>query len=236
MRDVPIKDRRDIDEIRTKFRAVARTIADASVYPTIEHNLERCLNLYKQVISPIPANQRVNHNPADYVVSDMLSDVSNAVLTNGAALALHDALRGVRVPHELSVFMDDKYTVLKPFASPSISAKMLAVMKSGYAMDGTPAANAWKRSIGSLFIRREQRKVLIVMTDGGTNSDAQALGVLNVARTAGIEVYGLGLGCDNLKTLFPKNPESVMIAKDGVIKPLLAMVKSILAKTGKGKS
>jgi hypothetical protein len=151
----------------------------------------------------------------------------------GGALALHDAMRGARVPHEISGFLGDAYLVFKPFGRPRMSEQMANILLSSVIAGSTPAAGAWKRSIGSLMLRKELRKVLVVMTDGGADDMAAAAGVLNVARTLGIEVYGVGINDTAITSLFPTGSRAVVIANGAVAPVLIDLVRRILVKAGK---
>lgn len=60
----------------------------------------------------------------------------------------------------------------------------------------TPLAEAMFCVLAELSQRREERKILFVETDGDPNCRSTALWVIQTARAQGIEVLGLGIGCD----------------------------------------
>jgi hypothetical protein len=219
--------------VRSSVGLVLAELFDATTIPDLLAQLEASVVASAPLLD-VTKNKRWNYFQYAQRVTYPLSAPSSIVLTNGAALALHDALRGVKVPHEITQFVDDQYKIIKPFRSPYINPVTMKYMNTTYCMSGTPAAEAWARSVGSLMLRREQRKVLIVMTDGGTNRDQSAVSVLRMAMKAHIEVYGLGIGAENLSNIFDTigRKHACVTAVGSVIKPLLDLVKRVLNKEG----
>lgn len=166
---------------------------------------------------------------ASEIVTNLACPVTQV---NGAALALHDAMRGARVPHEISGFTNGEYCVFKDFRNPQMSPVQRRVLNCGYASSGTPAARAWKRGVGSLMLRREPRKVMLVMTDGEVDDGPAAKAVLDTARLMKIEVYGVGLNDDNIRTLFPKDSPAVTIVHGLLAPELITIVRKIITKSG----
>jgi hypothetical protein len=170
-------------------------------------------------------------NSADYMANYL---TTTRIPTTAGALAVHDALRGARVAHEISAFIDNSHAVLKPFAKPKLNPLGREYERmGGLAAGGTPAAGSWKLAIGALLARREARKVLIVMTDGGVDDPTACQALLNVARKAGVEVYGLGLGDDAIANLFPglhRKACSVCLGGDDLTLALVDLIKRILTK------
>jgi hypothetical protein len=64
------------------------------------------------------------------------------------------------------------------------------------ARGGTPMAQALWYAAADLLARREARRMLIVLTDGEPDDRSEALRLLGLARQAGIEAVGVGIGVD----------------------------------------
>ncbi|WP_196801950.1 VWA domain-containing protein [Thioalkalivibrio sp. ALE19] len=72
-----------------------------------------------------------------------------------------------------------------------------------YSGGSTPMGSAMLRSGMNLVQRSEPRKILLVLTDGEPNCTPSAEQAIEMAREAGIEVFGIGIGDDvNVEELF----------------------------------
>jgi cobalamin biosynthesis protein CobT len=80
------------------------------------------------------------------------------------------------------------------------------------ARGGTPMAQALWYAAADLLACREERRMLMVLTDGEPDDTPEALRLLGLCRQAGIEAVGVGIGVD-VRHLFPTAIE-VMEAKD----------------------
>jgi cobalamin biosynthesis protein CobT len=70
------------------------------------------------------------------------------------------------------------------------------------ARGGTPMAQALWYVAAELLACREERRMLMVLTDGEPDDTPEALRLLGLCRQAGIEVVGVGIGVD-VRHLFP---------------------------------
>jgi hypothetical protein len=61
---------------------------------------------------------------------------------------------------------------------------------------GTPLAQALWYAAAELLARREQRRLLMVLTDGAPDDAREAARLLTLARAAGIETVGIGIGVE----------------------------------------
>ena len=77
---------------------------------------------------------------------------------------------------------------------------------------GTPMAQALWYAAADLLACREDRRMLVVLTDGEPDDAAQVLRLLGLCRQAGIETVGIGIGIC-VQHLFPTAIE-VTEAKD----------------------
>ncbi len=73
-----------------------------------------------------------------------------------------------------------------------------------YADGSTPLAEALLALLPSLLARREERKQVIVVTDGDPNDSLAALEVIQAAEDVGVEMVGIGIGTDAVKSLFKR--------------------------------
>jgi cobalamin biosynthesis protein CobT len=80
------------------------------------------------------------------------------------------------------------------------------------ARGGTPMAQALWYAAADLLACREERRMLMVLTDGEPDDTPEALRLLGLCRQAGIEAVGVGIGVD-VRHLFPTAIE-VTEAKD----------------------
>jgi cobaltochelatase CobT len=80
------------------------------------------------------------------------------------------------------------------------------------ARGGTPMAQALWYAAADLLACREERRMLMVLTDGEPDDTPEALRLLGLCRQAGIESVGVGIGVD-VRHLFPTAIE-VTEAKD----------------------
>ena len=99
-----------------------------------------------------------------------------------------------------SVFPSNR--ILIPIgAAPASRLDHLAVQATG----GTPMGEAMYWAARQLSRRREPRKILMVMTDG-TPSDPWEVEMAKAAlERMGVEVFGVGIGADEVSKLFPKH-------------------------------
>jgi cobalamin biosynthesis protein CobT len=67
----------------------------------------------------------------------------------------------------------------------------------------TPLAEAICWTLREMSILKESRKIIVVITDGSPDSETNAIEAIKMARRAGFEIYGLGLGSDAITTILP---------------------------------
>jgi cobaltochelatase CobT len=68
---------------------------------------------------------------------------------------------------------------------------------------GTPMGMAMIWAASQLAPRRETRKMLIVITDGEPDNVEQVRKLVGMYEKAGVEVIGVGIGCDSVEDLYP---------------------------------
>jgi len=67
----------------------------------------------------------------------------------------------------------------------------------------TPLAQAMIWAASQLAPRREERKMLIVLTDGDPDDADQVRKLVKLYQQSGVEVIGVGIGCQSVKDLYP---------------------------------
>ena len=170
---------------------------------------------------------RVAPNTAVHLLVDLSGSMAAAVdrrdgsvttrtecaLESALALALAlDGIAGVRVavtgfPGRAG--RPDRVTrMVRPGQSPQACAGAFVQGARG----GTPMAQALWYAAAELLACREERRMLMVLTDGEPDDTPEALRLLGLCRQAGIEAVGVGIGVD-VRHLFPTAIE-VRGAKD----------------------
>jgi nitric oxide reductase activation protein len=71
------------------------------------------------------------------------------------------------------------------------------------AIGNTPLGEALWWVLQRLVQRREERKLVIVLTDGVPDDPAAAKEAIAAARQVGVEVYGIGIDTRHLEDLMP---------------------------------
>ena len=171
--------------------------------------------------------QRVAPNTAVHLLVDLSGSMAAAVdrrdgsvttraecaLESALALALAlDGIAGVTVA--VTAFpgragRPDRVTrMVRHGQSPRVCAGVFIQGARG----GTPMAQALWYAAADLLACREERRMLMVLTDGEPDDTPEALRLLGLCRQAGIEAVGVGIGVD-VRHLFPTAIE-VSEAKD----------------------
>jgi hypothetical protein len=71
------------------------------------------------------------------------------------------------------------------------------------ARGGTPLGEALWWAMQRLSIRREKRKIILILTDGEPGSPENAMAAIKEAHRQGFELFGLGLRNESIKDLLP---------------------------------
>jgi cobaltochelatase CobT len=73
------------------------------------------------------------------------------------------------------------------------------------ARGGTPMTDGLIAAARSLVTRPEPRKLLLTVTDGQPDNQASARILVRHLAQRGVELYGLGLGTNSVRHLFPQS-------------------------------
>lgn len=121
---------------------------------------------------------------------------SRAKVQAGVSLGMLQALRSVRVPAAYALF-GEEWRMVAGFRDPVPSVDRMARITILYgAHGGTDLASAMTHSADYVLKREERRLILITVTDGDVNMGHQEVcrRVVDAARQAGVECYGVGIG------------------------------------------
>lgn len=163
------------------------------------------------------------------------STVTTLALAQNAVLAgIHDMLRGAKITHEISIFLNYSLRVFKSYDQQRMSDAQLATLMVPYANGGTPMGRAMKTAADVLLRRPETRKVMLIISDGAPDDQRQTNAVATVLRKMGVEVYGFGIGSDTLTHCIPDPERCVSVCVDPLELPtkLASLVRLIAARQG----
>lgn len=159
--------------------------------------------------------ERRRPNTAVHILVDMSGSMGNKVsqdkciktradVAREAALAIALALESIPgVNPAVTFFMNDSYrpvfSVVKHGESVVNQAGRFMLNPSGY----TPMAEAIWYGAYELSKTREERKMMVVVTDGQPNAVAPCKAVIDLCDRSGIDMVGIGIGTAAVSTLFP---------------------------------
>lgn len=160
----------------------------------------------------VKRSRKTDHKPAVCILADLSGSMQGENIQNQtkALIALSEACDAVKMPLNIIGFSDYCYKV-KDW-NDSMSKARAKIGGANTTISGTDIVPAVYEGIKALSHRKEEKKILIVMTDGAIGGAKYTLANLleNTQKTMkGFEAYGLGLGV-SLGDLFPKG---------GVIEP-----------------
>ena len=159
-------------------------------------------------------------NTAVHILLDVSGSMSGApiVLARQACFAVAKALENIKG-------VNPAVTAFPAMASTS---SVFPIMRHGQkvpdnfdinASGGTPLAAALWWVMQTMLFLREQRKIILIITDGVPDSTHAATHVVGVAQKLGFEVYGLGIRDEHIGQLLPQT--------SGVINDLLDLAPTM---------
>lgn len=154
---------------------------------------------------------KVRPNTAVHILVDMSSSMEDAAangvqrqhIARDSALALSVALDSIPGVNPAVTFFcsNDMYSVVKHGKPVKQQAGKFHFAANG----GTPMAEAIWYGAYELSKTREERKMLIVVTDGEPNSRAATTSVIDLCESSDIEVIGIGIETHAVNSLFKTN-------------------------------
>lgn len=191
------------------MRLLSVTQAPSST-PTFSGRL-RTSRAYRFAIGDAKLFRRKQERKAPTCAMSVVGDLSASMkgrpvrVAAEATAAVAEAARRATVPTEVLGFEGDRLHVFQAFGEQPMAVrhkigKMPSLSKDG----GTPMGEAIYRAAFRLVQRKEQRKLLIVFTDGLPNNRELTEEVIEQLKsTPGVEVIGIGICCEAVVGLFP---------------------------------
>lgn len=145
-------------------------------------------------------------NTAVMILFDRSGSMSGEAITiaKQASLAVAHALE--RIPDvavAVAAFPGHRNDVLPVVRFGEVTTRTTGRFASLNASGGTPMTEGIWYGLDELLARPEPRKLLMVVTDGQPNNQRTTVQALAIARTAGVETYGIGIGSTPVRELFP---------------------------------
>lgn len=169
---------------RIDGRRLARALAG-------EHRIYR-----ERVRRPLPY-------PAVSIVLDCSGSMEGVEieLAKQALVAISEVNASLTVKTELIAFEGGGVEVIKSFDD-DLNGRRGAI-GSLIAAGGTPTAEALWEAGNRIVARKEERKLILLLTDGHPNDLAGAGQVSRMITASGIELYGIGIACDAVSRFCP---------------------------------
>ncbi|WP_291442004.1 VWA domain-containing protein [Desulfovibrio sp.] len=171
-------------------------------------------------------------NTAVHVLLDVSGSMAGAPinLANRACYAVATALSHIRGVNP----------AVTAFPATTVTNSVFPIMRHGQlvpdlfdirASGGTPLAGALWWVLQTMLPLKEQRKMILVITDGMPDNTLAANNAIGVAQKLGFEVYGLGIRDEHITRLLPHTSKMVNDLPD-LVPAMFAMLQVALLNGG----
>ena len=171
-------------------------------------------------------------NTAVHILLDVSGSMAGAPinLANRACFAVATALSHIRGVNP----------AVTAFPAVSETNSVFPIMRHGQplpdifdirASGGTPLAGAMWWVLQTMLTLKEQRKMILIITDGMPDNQLAANNAIGVAQKLGFEVYGLGIRDEHITHLLPHTSKVVNDLPD-LVPAMFAMLQAALLKGG----
>ncbi|MGV6995956.1 cobaltochelatase CobT-related protein [Desulfovibrio sp. QI0430] len=171
-------------------------------------------------------------NTAVHILLDVSGSMAGAPinLANRACYAVATALSHIRGVNP----------AVTAFPAATATNSVFPIMRHGQAVPdmfdirasgGTPLAGALWWVLQTMLPLKEQRKMILVITDGMPDNQLAANNALGVAQKLGFEVYGIGIRDEHIIHLLPHTSRMVNDLPD-LVPAMFAMLQAALLKGG----
>ena len=171
-------------------------------------------------------------NTAVHVLLDVSGSMAGAPinLANRACYAVATALSHIRGVNP----------AVTAFPATTVTNSVFPIIRHGQtvpdmfdirASGGTPLAGALWWVLQTMLPLKEQRKMILVITDGMPDNPRAANNAIGVAQKLGFEVYGLGIRDEHITHLLPHTSKVVNDLPD-LVPSMFAMLQTALLKGG----
>lgn len=128
-----------------------------------------------------------------------------------ACYALGKALEAMGINVAITAFPADQlpdgsYTTVAPMVR---HGQRVHASLDLSAAGGTPMGEALWWTMQDMLALKENRRIILIVTDGSPDSTECAVEAINVAKAAGFEVYGIGIGSDCIASLLPRSSKTI---------------------------
>jgi len=159
-------------------------------------------------------------------VGSKICPKDDIILATQAVIAIAEVCAVMGVPFEVVTFAGGQIGAIKTFDHPLTRARgRIGAIDAG---GGTPTAEALWIAGNRLVGRREERKILMLVTDGDPDNMPSAKQVAGLIERSGIELYGIGLGTNAIRQVCQKSGV-IMNANDLAPAILTALAERMLA-------
>ena len=171
-------------------------------------------------------------NTAVHILLDVSGSMAGVPinLANRACFAVATALNHIRGVNP----------AVTAFPAVSATNSVFPIMRHGQplpdmfeirASGGTPLAGAMWWVLQTMLHIKEQRKMILIITDGMPDNQLAANNAIGVAQKLGFEVYGLGIRDEHIIRLLPHTSKVVNDLPD-LVPAMFAMLQAALLKGG----
>lgn len=146
-----------------------------------------------------------------------------------ATAAVGEAARRLGIPCEVSGFNSRGFFLFQSFSEQPMAVRHRIAQMPVMAGGSTPLAEAIYKAALRLVQRKEERKLLIVFTDGDPDNEALTEDVIKeLEATPGVDVIGVGIGSSRVRDFFPLSV--VVDSVDELGQALFAVLDEIILK------
>ncbi|WP_374283044.1 hypothetical protein [Desulfovibrio sp.] len=171
-------------------------------------------------------------NTAVHILLDVSGSMAGAPinLANRACFAVATALSRIRGVNP----------AVTAFPAATVTSSVFPIMRHGqsvpYMLDirasgGTPLAGALWWVLQTMLPLKEQRKMILIITDGMPDNQLAANNAMGVAQKLGFEIYGLGIRDEHITHLLPHTSRVVNDLPD-IVPAMFALLQVALLKGG----